>query len=66
MMPKSGNRFSENIMLQSWSMMPKSGSRFSETSCSKARKDAHLTLAPTSVRTAAPILTQVSVPGTLT
>jgi len=30
MIPKSGNRFSEKIMLQLKSMIPKSGDRFSE------------------------------------
>ena len=30
MIPKSGNRFSEKIMLQQKSMIPKSGNRFSE------------------------------------
>jgi len=30
MTPKSGNRFSEKIMLQKTSMIPKSGNRFSE------------------------------------
>ncbi len=30
MIPKSGNRFSEKIMLQQKSMIPKSGNQFSE------------------------------------
>jgi len=30
MIPKSGCRFSEKIMLKEWSMIPKSGCRFSE------------------------------------
>jgi len=30
MIPKSGNRFSEKIMLQQKSMTPKSGNQFSE------------------------------------
>jgi hypothetical protein len=30
MIPKSGNRFSEKIMLRKKSMIPKSGNRFSE------------------------------------
>jgi hypothetical protein len=30
MIPKSGNRFSEKIMLQKNVMIPKSGNRFSE------------------------------------
>jgi len=30
MIPKSGNRFSEKIMLQQKSMIPKSGNRLSE------------------------------------
>jgi len=30
MIPKSGNRFSEKIMLPQKSMIPKSGNRFSE------------------------------------
>jgi hypothetical protein len=30
MIPKSGNRFSEKIMLQQESMIPKSGNPFSE------------------------------------
>ena len=30
MIPKSGNRFSEKIMLKQTSMIPKSGNRFSE------------------------------------
>jgi hypothetical protein len=30
MIPKSGNRFSDKIMLEAKSMIPKSGNRFSE------------------------------------
>jgi len=30
MIPKSGSRFSDEIMLKDWSMIPKSGSRFSD------------------------------------
>jgi hypothetical protein len=30
MIPKSGNQFSEKIMLEQKSMIPKSGNRFSE------------------------------------
>jgi hypothetical protein len=30
MIPKSGNRFSEKIMLKPMSMIPKGGNRFSE------------------------------------
>jgi hypothetical protein len=30
MIPKSGTRLSDQIMLEQWSMIPKSGNRFSE------------------------------------